>query len=63
MSRAGNCLVHYQATLNIALRWSADAVRNRVLLTLHSAGVQELGSSPSTDITLLWSEKPVLLAE
>ncbi|MDE0502956.1 MAG: hypothetical protein OXI86_02665, partial [Candidatus Poribacteria bacterium] len=29
-----------QVTLDIALRWSADAGRNLVLLTLHSAGVK-----------------------
>ena len=30
----------YQVTLDIALRWSADAGRNRFLLTSHSAGVK-----------------------
>ena len=29
-----------QVTLDIALLWSADARRNRVLLTFHSAGVK-----------------------
>ena len=31
--------------------------------TLRSSGARELGSSASTDIALLWSEKQVLLAE
>ena len=43
-----------QATRDIALRRSADARRHRVLLTLHSAGVRELGSSPSADIEDLY---------
>ena len=33
---------HYQVTLDIALRWSADAGTNLVLLTSHSAGVKSI---------------------
>ena len=33
-------MVRSQVTLDIALLWSADAGRNRVLLTSHSSGVK-----------------------
>ena len=35
-------MVRSQVTLDIALRWSADARRNRFLLTSHSAGVKSI---------------------
>ncbi len=33
-------MARYQVTLDIALLWSADAGKNRVLLTSHSSGVK-----------------------
>ena len=33
-------MARYQVTLDIALLWSADVARNRVLLTSHSSGVK-----------------------
>ena len=35
-------MARYQVTLDIALRWSATIGRITILLTLHSAGVQDV---------------------
>ena len=51
-----------QVTLDIALLWSADAGRDRVLLTSHSAGVKPFYEGTLFQ-NLSWSEKRVLLAE
>ena len=34
---------HYRVTCHIALRWSAEIRRIRILLTLHSSGVRKFG--------------------
>ena len=48
-------MARYQVTLNVSLLWSADAMRNHVLLTFHSSGVETIlrrntFSKPGTDL-------------
>ena len=45
-------VVCYQVILDIALRWSAEIGRITILLTLHSAGVQEVGNPSSITFSI-----------